>query len=213
MVKTTLPDGLETSGWRAYRLFWHISRLFWVFAFWMIFSVFKKNGFWGILGPPGNHASRWIRDLWSKGISLILAYLLTFLSFWVMDDFFRLKKKKGLGVFLVHPPMASVLLSASVERCFFYRMRDFFLNLWQFQNRAFHTVNVFLLFSEVPYSGGAIHSKTPLKSKIPLPTFVSKLVNLFFEEISCKMSKNWIFPKKYLSRTLFGSMNLKPTYC
>ena len=23
----------------------------------------------------GNHASRWIRDLWSKGISLILAYL------------------------------------------------------------------------------------------------------------------------------------------
>ena len=27
----------------------------------------KKHG--------GNHASRWIRDLWSKGISLILAYL------------------------------------------------------------------------------------------------------------------------------------------
>ena len=23
----------------------------------------------------GNHASRWIRDLWSKGVSLILAYL------------------------------------------------------------------------------------------------------------------------------------------
>ena len=31
----------------------------------------------------------------------------------------------GLGVFLVHPPMASVLLSASVERCFVSRMRDF----------------------------------------------------------------------------------------
>ena len=27
---------------------------------------------------------------------------------------------------LVHPPMASVLLSASVERCFVSRMRDFF---------------------------------------------------------------------------------------
>jgi hypothetical protein len=28
MVETTLPDGLETSGRRAYRLFWHISRCF-----------------------------------------------------------------------------------------------------------------------------------------------------------------------------------------
>ena len=45
-----------------------------VFEFWMIFSVFKQFGFWGILGPPRNHASRWIKDLWSKGISLILAY-------------------------------------------------------------------------------------------------------------------------------------------
>ena len=27
------------------------------------------------LSHPGNHASRWIRDLWSKGVSLILAYL------------------------------------------------------------------------------------------------------------------------------------------
>ena len=39
MVETTLPDGLETSDQRAYREFWHISRLFWVFAFWIIFSV------------------------------------------------------------------------------------------------------------------------------------------------------------------------------
>ena len=31
----------------------------------------------------------------------------------------------GFWVFLVHPPMASVLLSASVERCFVSRMRDF----------------------------------------------------------------------------------------
>ena len=28
---------------------------------------------------------------------------------------------------LVHPPMASLLLSASVERCFVSRMQDFFL--------------------------------------------------------------------------------------
>ena len=32
----------------------------------------------------------------------------------------------GFGVFLDHPPKASVLLSASVERCFVSRMRDFF---------------------------------------------------------------------------------------
>ena len=31
----------------------------------------------------------------------------------------------GFWVFLVHPPMASVLLSPSVERCFVSRMRDF----------------------------------------------------------------------------------------
>ena len=36
----------------------------------------------------GNRASRWIRDLWSKAVSLILAYLQTFLSFCVLDDFF-----------------------------------------------------------------------------------------------------------------------------
>ena len=33
MVETTLPNGLETSGQRVYRLFWHISRRFWVFPF------------------------------------------------------------------------------------------------------------------------------------------------------------------------------------
>ena len=66
MVETTLPDGLETSCQRAYCLFWHISRPLWVFAFLMSFCFFKKIGFLGILGPPGNHASRWIRDLWSK---------------------------------------------------------------------------------------------------------------------------------------------------
>ena len=32
----------------------------------------------------------------------------------------------GFGVFLVHPTVVSVLLSASVERCFVSRRRDFF---------------------------------------------------------------------------------------
>ena len=45
----------------------------------------------------------------------------------VFGDFFSFFKKIGvLWVFLVHPPMASVLLSALVEICFVSRMRDFF---------------------------------------------------------------------------------------
>ena len=39
--------------------------------------------------------------------------------------FFRFSKKLGFLVFLVHPTVVSVLLSASVERCFVSRMRDF----------------------------------------------------------------------------------------
>ena len=50
---------------------------------------------------------------------------LDFLSFCVLNDFFRLKKKKGFGVFLVHPTVVSVL-SASVEKCFVSQMRDFY---------------------------------------------------------------------------------------
>ena len=60
-----------------------------------IFEFFKKIWFLGILGPPRNHASRWIRDLWSKGMSLILAYFQMFLSFCVLDDFFPFFKKIG----------------------------------------------------------------------------------------------------------------------
>ena len=75
MVETTLPDGLETSGRRVYRYFWHISR--------------------------------------------------HFLSFCILEDFFRFSKNLGSLVFLVHPTVVSVLLSASVERCFVSRMRDF----------------------------------------------------------------------------------------
>ena len=76
-LETTLPDGLETSGRRAYRYIWHISRHFEFLRFGGFFLFFKKFWFWCILGPTkhgGNHASQWIRDLWSKGVSLILAY-------------------------------------------------------------------------------------------------------------------------------------------
>ena len=56
---------------------------------------FLRFGFLGILGAPGKHASRWIRDLWSKGVLLILAYLQIFLSFCDLDHFFRFSKKSG----------------------------------------------------------------------------------------------------------------------
>ena len=46
-------------------------------------------------------------------------------EFFVLNDFFRFSKKNGFGVFLFHPTVVSVLLSASVERCFVSRMRDF----------------------------------------------------------------------------------------
>ena len=49
MVETPLPEGLETSGRRVYRKFWHNSRGFKNFRFWMIFSVKKK--LLVILGP------------------------------------------------------------------------------------------------------------------------------------------------------------------
>ena len=91
------------------------------------FRFSRKIGFWGILGPPGNHASWWIRDLWSKGVSLILAYFLWVFAFWMI--FFRFSKNFGFWVFLVHPTVVSVLLSASVERCFVFRMLDFLVEV------------------------------------------------------------------------------------
>ena len=46
-----------------------------------------------------------------------------------MDDFFSFSKNLGFWVFLVHPTVVLVLvLSASVERCFVSRMRDFVLD-------------------------------------------------------------------------------------
>ena len=43
-----------------------------------------------------------------------------------MDDFFACSQKIGFWVFLLHPTVVSVLLPASVKRCFVFRMRDFF---------------------------------------------------------------------------------------
>ena len=105
----TLPNGLETSGCIAN--FGISLDMFEFFAFLVISSVFqKKIRFLGILSPPGNHASRWIKDLWWKGVSLILAYFQTFLSFCVLDDFFLFFKNLGFWVFLVHPTVVLVLL-------------------------------------------------------------------------------------------------------
>ena len=73
---------------------------------------FKTIGFSGFLGPPGTHASQWIRDLWSKGVLQILAYFLMFLSFCVLMIFSLLFFNSGFWVFFVHPTVISVLLSA-----------------------------------------------------------------------------------------------------
>ena len=47
------------------------------------------------------------------------------------------KKKMGFWVFMVHPTVVSLLLSASVERFFFYRMRDFFKNSMKKEKNAY----------------------------------------------------------------------------
>ena len=52
MVETTLPDGFGIS-----------LDVFEFLCFGWYFPFFKKIGFLGILGPPGNLASRWIWDL------------------------------------------------------------------------------------------------------------------------------------------------------
>ena len=56
--------------------------------------------------------------------------------------FFRFSKKSGFGVFLVHPTMVSVLLSALVERCFVSRMRDFFKGVPQSAILFFNELNL-----------------------------------------------------------------------
>ena len=51
--------------------------------------------------------------------------------------FFRFSKKSGFGVFLFHPTVVSVLLSASVERCFVSRMRGFLFILLEPYSKSF----------------------------------------------------------------------------
>ena len=78
----------------------------------MNFPFFKKIGFWGILCPTkhgGNHASRWIRDLWSKGVSLILSY------FCVFGDFFPFSKKFGL-MGILGPPSYGIGATIRIGR-------------------------------------------------------------------------------------------------
>ena len=60
-----------------------------------------------------------------------------------MDDFFRLKKKLGFRVFLVHPTVVSVLLSASVKRCFVSRMRDFVLIILKIADKSLIDEHIF----------------------------------------------------------------------
>ena len=67
------------------------------------YVLFLKNckkkfffGWFGLTKHGGNHSSWWIRYLWSKGISQILAYFEMFLSFCKMGYFFC------FWVFLVH---------------------------------------------------------------------------------------------------------------
>ena len=79
----------------------------------MDLSVFQTIQVLGYSWSTGNRASRWIRDLWSKGVSIILAYFETFLTFCVLDDFFSFVFLIGFRVLLVHHIVVSVLLSAS----------------------------------------------------------------------------------------------------
>ena len=53
------------------------------------------------------------------------------------------KGLSGFWVFLDHPPMASVLLSASVERCFVSRMRDFYIVFTYFASSTGYEEDIF----------------------------------------------------------------------
>ena len=79
----------------------------------------------GILGLPGNHASRWIRDLWSKGVSLILAYL----RFGGIFPFFKI-----IGVLgILGPPYCGIGSTIRISQemlCLLYA--GFFLILFLF---------------------------------------------------------------------------------
>ena len=54
-----------------------------------------------------NDASRWTRDLWTKGVLLILGFRKTELFLKLCNDFLCFKKKLGFGVFAKHPTVYS----------------------------------------------------------------------------------------------------------
>ena len=123
----------------------------------------KKKSFFGcsyLTKHGGNLASWWIRDLWSKGVLVILAYFYTFFSFCVLDGFFRFIDKFRFGVFVVHPTVVSMVSSASVERCFVSYMRDFFLT-----NMKCYSVEGLLSTGPTPSSFLALPYFSKIKEK------------------------------------------------
>ena len=95
MVETTLPDGLETSGQRAYCQFCHISRRFWVFAFLVIFFVFQKNrvfGYsWSTLLWHRCYYPHWSRDALSPVCGILFYYYLFYLQSMALRTFLSLQ--------------------------------------------------------------------------------------------------------------------------
>ena len=118
----------------------------------MIFPFFKKIRFLGILGPPGNHASRWIRDLWSKGVSLILAYFKTFLSFCVLDDFFSVFKKIGFWGILGLPSygIGATICIGRGMLCLPYA--EFFLESSDFSEKSTRVIMYHLVYHNTNFS-------------------------------------------------------------
>ena len=86
-----------------------------------------------------------------------------------MKDFFRFSKESGFGVLLVNPPMASVLLSASVERCFVSRMRDFYYSI------LYKWISAPLLCKSL---------KTSTKSIFIVPNYPTKVCELKLRQIA-----------------------------
>ena len=97
-------------------------------CFGYFFLFFKKNRFGGY---SWSNKKQWKprflmdqRPLVKRSIANFGIFL-CMLSFCVLDDFFCFLKKFSFGVFLVHPTMVLVLLSALVKK---FRTRYFFLN-------------------------------------------------------------------------------------
>ena len=86
-----------------------------------------------------------------KGYIANFGMFLDFLSICVLDDFFRFSKKSGFGIFLVQTTVVSVLLSASVKRCFVSRMRNFYQLLWRRRRKNYYhreTFNGYLFYNK-----------------------------------------------------------------